>query len=82
VSKKQNNDSFNTSITPISNFKNNKKSLNSDEKRGVERFRRVKDETVEIDDRLADNSFDAKVSVHDLIFEKKIIKRKKKRRAN
>lgn len=38
--------------------------MNSDEKRGVERFRRVKDEEVEIDNRLADNSFEAKVSVH------------------
>lgn len=32
--------------------------------RGVERFRRVKEEEVEIDDRVVDNSFDAKVSVH------------------
>lgn len=38
--------------------------MNSDEKRGVERFRRVKDESVNIDDRLVDNSFEAKVSVH------------------
>lgn len=38
--------------------------MNSDEKRGVERFRRVKDEEVHIDDRLVDNSFEAKVSVH------------------
>jgi len=41
----------------------NRKSLNSDEKRGVERFRRVKDETIEIDERVKDNSFEAKVCV-------------------
>ncbi|KAL9699985.1 hypothetical protein quinque_003426 [Culex quinquefasciatus] len=38
----------------------NKKFLNSDEKRGVERFRRIKEENVTIDDRLRDNSYDAK----------------------
>lgn len=32
--------------------------------RGVERFRRVKEEEVEVDERVNDNSFDAKVSVH------------------
>lgn len=37
--------------------------MNSDEKRGVERFRRVKEEEVAIDDRVVDNSFEAKVSV-------------------
>lgn len=58
------NNSFNTSITPIANKNKNRKSLNSDEKRGVERFRRVKDESIEVDERLQDNSFDAKVSVH------------------
>lgn len=83
MNKKQNNNnnnnSFNTSITPISNVKNNKKkSLNSDEKRGVERFRRVKDDAIEIDERLKDNSFEAKVSVHDLIFKKNKEKEKNK----
>lgn len=37
--------------------------MNSDEKRGIERFRRVKEEDVKIDDRVTDNSFEAKVSV-------------------
>lgn len=37
--------------------------MNSDEKRGVERFRRVKEEEVNIDERVVDNSFEAKVSV-------------------
>lgn len=37
--------------------------MNSDEKRGIERFRRVKEEEVEIDNRVVDNSFEAKVSV-------------------
>lgn len=37
--------------------------MNSDEKRGIERFRRVKEEEVSIDDRVVDNSFEAKVSV-------------------
>lgn len=48
------NNSFNNS------FKNPK---NSDEKRGVDRFRRVKDEDIEVDPRVKDNSFEAKVSV-------------------
>lgn len=37
--------------------------MNSDEKRGVERFRRVKEEAVQIDHRVKDNSFEAKVCV-------------------
>ena len=37
--------------------------MNSDEKRGIERFRRVKEEEVQIDNRVVDNSFEAKVSV-------------------
>jgi hypothetical protein len=37
--------------------------MNSDEKRGIERFRRVKEEEVSIDERVVDNSFEAKVSV-------------------
>ena len=52
--------------TPNSSFKENgngRKSMNSDEKRGVERFRRIKEEEVEIDTRVVDNSFEAKVSV-------------------
>lgn len=56
------NDSFNGN-TPINNSQNNRKSMNSDEKRGVERFRRVKEEEVLIDQRVVDNSFEAKVSV-------------------
>lgn len=59
----ESNSSFNTTITPISKNNKNRKSMNSDEKRGVERFRRVKEETVAIDDRLQDNSYEAKVSV-------------------
>jgi hypothetical protein len=38
--------------------------MNSDEKRGVERFRRVKDEEIQVDEKLKDNSFEARVSVH------------------
>lgn len=45
------------------NLNNSRKSMNSDEKRGVERFRRVKEEEVQIDHRVVDNSFEAKVSV-------------------
>lgn len=37
--------------------------MNSDEKRGVERFRRVKEEIVQVDHRVKDNSFEAKVCV-------------------
>lgn len=37
--------------------------MNSDEQRGIERFRRVKEEEVVIDHRVQDNSFEAKVSV-------------------
>lgn len=37
--------------------------MNSDEKRGIERFRRVKEEEIEVDHRVGNNSFDAKVSV-------------------
>jgi hypothetical protein len=42
--------------------------MNSDEKRGIERFRRVKEEEVEIDNRVVDNSFEAKVSVLESFF--------------
>lgn len=42
---------------------NKKMAKNADEKRGIERFRRVKEETVEVDPRVKDNSFEAKVSV-------------------
>lgn len=49
--------------------------MNSDEKRGVERFRRVKDEEIEVDMRLQDNSFEAKVSV---LFYKKQFKKLRK----
>lgn len=45
------------------NLNSSRKSMNSDEKRGVERFRRVKEEEVQIDHRVVDNSFEAKVSV-------------------
>lgn len=45
--------------------------MNSDEKRGIERFRRVKEEEVEIDNRVVDNSFEAKVSVLKCLGEKK-----------
>lgn len=57
------NNSFNNYNTPNSNGKNNQKFFNSDEKRGIERFRRVKEEEIEIDNRVVDNSFEAKVSV-------------------
>jgi hypothetical protein len=40
----------------------NKKFKNADESRGVQRFKRVQEEKVEIDNRLKDNSFDAKVN--------------------
>lgn len=40
-----------------------KQKMNSDEQRGIERFRRVKEEEVIIDHRVQDNSFEAKVSV-------------------
>lgn len=36
---------------------------NADEKRGIERFRRIKEEHIEVDPRVQDNSFEAKVSV-------------------
>lgn len=36
---------------------------NSDEQRGVKRFKRVQEEVVEIDPRVTDNSFEAKVCV-------------------
>lgn len=49
--------------------------MNSDEKRGVERFRRVKEEEINVDERLQDNSFEAKVSV---LFYKKITKSDRK----
>lgn len=42
---------------------NKKQKMNSDEQRGIERFRRVKEEEVIIDHRVQDNSFEAKVSV-------------------
>ena len=55
--------------------------MNSDEKRGVERFRRVKEELVEIDNRVVDNSFEAKVSVLECEnFSEKISLKEKKRR--
>jgi hypothetical protein len=54
------NSSFNSSFN---NSQSKKTPKNSDERRGVERFRRVKDEEVEVDPRVQDNSFDAKVSV-------------------
>lgn len=41
---------------------NSKKSMNSDEKRGVQRFQRIKNDSVELDPRLTNNSFEAKVS--------------------
>ena len=41
----------------------NKKFKNADESRGVQRFKRVQEDKVEIDERVKDNSFDAKVSV-------------------
>lgn len=50
--------------------------MNSDEKRGVERFRRIKDDEIKVDHRLQDNSFEAKVSVR---FYKKARKEKNKR---
>lgn len=54
------NNSFNTS--------NKKKTpKNSDERRGVERFRRVRDEEIRVDPRVQDNSFEAKVSVLKLV---------------
>lgn len=59
------NSSFNVSFngnTPTNNA-SGRKSMNSDEKRGIERFRRVKEEEVAIDERVVDNSFEAKVSV-------------------
>lgn len=74
------NSSFNNSF----NDKSNRKSLNSDEKRGVERFRRVKEEEVQIDDRVVDNSFEAKVSVLKYskwkLFPGELFSRKEKRR--
>lgn len=48
----------------------NGKAFNADEQRGIERFRRIKEEHVEIDPRVKDNSFDAKVSVSLKINEK------------
>uniref|UniRef100_A0A4Y0BFL1 SRP40_C domain-containing protein n=1 Tax=Anopheles funestus TaxID=62324 RepID=A0A4Y0BFL1_ANOFN len=37
---------------------------NSDEKRGVNRFRRVREEDIDIDERLMDNSYEAKQNAH------------------
>lgn len=54
----------------MSNKFQNGKAFNADEQRGIERFRRIKEEHVEIDPRVKDNSFDAKVSVSLKINEK------------
>jgi hypothetical protein len=51
--------------------------MNSDEKRGVERFRRVKEEVVSVDSRLSDNSFEAKVSV---LLAKSALKREERKK--
>ena len=69
--KSFNNSSVNDETADISydydnSFKapqNKKQKMNSDEQRGIERFRRVKEEEVIIDHRVQDNSFEAKVSV-------------------
>uniref|UniRef100_A0A182LRZ1 Srp40 C-terminal domain-containing protein n=1 Tax=Anopheles culicifacies TaxID=139723 RepID=A0A182LRZ1_9DIPT len=48
-----------------SGFGSERKSFtNSDEKRGIKRFRRVREEEIEIDQRLMDNSYEAKQNAY------------------
>lgn len=70
------NNSFNKSLTPNPNKKRKLSPKNSDEKRGIERFRRIKEEEVHVDERVKDNSFEAKVSVLQKLRKRKKIKKK------